>query len=171
MKKEKMFTKWILISVLTALFMIPSQTAFAAWSVSYSNENFSRQQHSNKRHYKKSHKRHYKKSYFNGHNNHRRTKYFNGHKRHLHYTYPPLLSFGINLGHNRYVYEPPRTKVIYQDQMDNSLYQEFIIKIRNSTGGFTEILIKKYAGGYFGPQGEYYAEFPKVSQLKAMYVK
>lgn len=171
MKEENIFSKWILITVLTALFLMPNQTAFAARSVSYSNENFSKQQHSDKRHYNRSGNRHYKKSYFNGHKKHRRNNHYNRHKRNRHYRYPGLFSFGIQLGHDPHVYERTRTQVIYEGQVESSLYQEFVIKIRNSTGGFTDILIKRSESGFLGPQGEYYDEFPKVSQLRAMYVK
>jgi len=47
----------------------------------------------------------------------------------------------------------------------------FPIDIPNSNGGHTTVVIKKSGNGYVGPQGEFYATFPKVAQLKAMYVK
>ena len=47
----------------------------------------------------------------------------------------------------------------------------FSINVPNNSGGYTTVVIKKSGKGYVGPQGEFYAEFPKVAQLKAMYVK
>jgi len=45
----------------------------------------------------------------------------------------------------------------------------FPVNVPNDRGGFTTVMIKKSGNGFVGPQGEFYAEFPKVSQLKAMY--
>lgn len=47
----------------------------------------------------------------------------------------------------------------------------FNVNIPNDNGGFTLVVIKKAERGYTGPQGEFYAEFPKVAQLKEMYGK
>lgn len=47
----------------------------------------------------------------------------------------------------------------------------FTVNIPNDKGGYTAVVIKKSGKGYAGPQGEFYPEFPKVSQLKAMYGK
>ena len=47
----------------------------------------------------------------------------------------------------------------------------FPVNVPNNAGGYTTVLIKKSGNGYVGPQGEFYASFPSVSQLKAMYVK
>jgi len=45
------------------------------------------------------------------------------------------------------------------------------INVPNNKGGYTAVLLKKSGNGYVGPQGEFYAEFPKVSQLQVMYGK
>ena len=45
------------------------------------------------------------------------------------------------------------------------------INIPNNKGGYTAVLLKKSGKGYVGPQGEFYSEFPKVSQLQAIYGK
>jgi len=45
------------------------------------------------------------------------------------------------------------------------------INVPNDKGGYTAVVLKKSGNGYTGPQGEYYPEFPKVSQLKMMYGK
>jgi len=47
----------------------------------------------------------------------------------------------------------------------------FTINIPNNSGGFTAVVIKESGNGYVGPQGEFYAEFPKVAQLKVLYGK
>jgi len=47
----------------------------------------------------------------------------------------------------------------------------YSINIPNNKGGFTAVVIKKSGHGFIGPQGEYYSEFPKVSQLQVMYGK
>jgi len=45
------------------------------------------------------------------------------------------------------------------------------INVPNDKGGYTSVLLKRSGNGFTGPQGEFYAEFPKVSQLKLMYGK
>lgn len=47
----------------------------------------------------------------------------------------------------------------------------FTINIPNDKGSFTPVVLKKSGKGFIGPQGEFYADFPKVSQLQAMYGK
>ena len=47
----------------------------------------------------------------------------------------------------------------------------FPVNIPNNSGGYTKVFIKKSGNGYVGPQGEFYATFPTVAQLKAMYGK
>lgn len=48
---------------------------------------------------------------------------------------------------------------------------EFTVNIPNDRGGYTAVVIKRSGNGFIGPQGEFYPEFPKVSQLKVMYGK
>ena len=48
---------------------------------------------------------------------------------------------------------------------------EFTINVPNSGGSFTPVVIRRSGNGYTGPQGEFYPQFPSVSQLKAMYGK
>lgn len=45
------------------------------------------------------------------------------------------------------------------------------VNIPNNKGGYTAVILKASGKGFVGPQGEFYAEFPKVSQLKLMYGK
>jgi hypothetical protein len=47
----------------------------------------------------------------------------------------------------------------------------FTVNIPNSNGGYTAVTLKRSGSGFTGPQGEYYSEFPKVEQLRAMYEK
>ncbi|MBF0570293.1 MAG: hypothetical protein HQL12_00330 [Candidatus Omnitrophica bacterium] len=47
----------------------------------------------------------------------------------------------------------------------------FVINIPNGKGGFTAVILKRSGKGFTGPQGEFYSEFPKVSQLQVMYGK
>lgn len=49
--------------------------------------------------------------------------------------------------------------------------ESFTINIPNSKGGYTSVTLKRSGSGYTGPQGEYYSDFPKVEQLRAMYEK
>jgi len=49
--------------------------------------------------------------------------------------------------------------------------ESFTVNIPNDKGGFTPVMIKRSGAGFVGPQGEFYAEFPKVAQLQAMYGK
>jgi hypothetical protein len=47
----------------------------------------------------------------------------------------------------------------------------FPVNVPNNSGGYTTVVVKKSGNGYVGPQGEFYATFPSVSQLKTMYTK
>jgi hypothetical protein len=47
----------------------------------------------------------------------------------------------------------------------------FTVNVPNDKGGYTAITLKRVGNGFVGPQNEYYSEFPRVSQLKAMYGK
>ncbi|MDE1920863.1 MAG: hypothetical protein KGJ09_02475 [Candidatus Omnitrophica bacterium] len=45
------------------------------------------------------------------------------------------------------------------------------VNVPNGKGGYTPVVLKKSGSGFVGPQGEFYARFPKVSQLETMYGK
>ena len=49
--------------------------------------------------------------------------------------------------------------------------EAFTVNIPNAKGGYTPVVLKRSGNGFVGPQGEYYAEFPKIEQLKVMYGK
>ncbi len=56
---------------------------------------------------------------------------------------------------------------LVQDQSIDS----FMIHVLNDNGGYTVVVIKRSGSGFVGPQGEYYTQFPSMSQLKVMYGK
>ena len=45
------------------------------------------------------------------------------------------------------------------------------LNIPNDKGGYNAVVLKPSGKGYVGPQGEFYPEFPRISQLKLMYGK
>ena len=48
----------------------------------------------------------------------------------------------------------------------------YTVNIPNEkSGGYTEVTLKRTAKGFIGPQGEFYPEFPRLSQLNTMYGK
>jgi len=49
--------------------------------------------------------------------------------------------------------------------------ESFTVNIPNSRGGYTAVTLKRSGNGFIGPQGEYYADFPSVEQLRTMYGK
>ncbi|MBF0505042.1 MAG: hypothetical protein HQL14_08075 [Candidatus Omnitrophica bacterium] len=51
------------------------------------------------------------------------------------------------------------------------LQDSFTVNVPSDKGGYAAVVIKKSGNGFVGPQGEFYSEFPKVSQLKVMYGK
>jgi len=64
-----------------------------------------------------------------------------------------------------------QAKTAVQSIFTTSSEGSFTVNVPNSQGSYTAVEIRKAAGGYIGPQGEFYADFPKVEQLKAMYAK
>lgn len=83
------------------------------------------------------------------------------------------------------VYEQPEPVVVEQPQqivvttpppvpvstVPVDSQESFPVNIPNNSGGYTTVVLKKSGNGYVGPQGEFYATFPSVAQLKTMYVK
>jgi len=47
----------------------------------------------------------------------------------------------------------------------------FPINVPNNNGSYITLVIKRSGNGYVGPQGEFYAQFPSIAQLKVMYAK
>lgn len=68
------------------------------------------------------------------------------------------------------VYAQPQQVVVTQPYV-NGGQDTFPVNVPNNSGGYITVVIKRSGNGYVGPQGEFYAQFPAVSQLKAMYAK
>ena len=49
--------------------------------------------------------------------------------------------------------------------------ESFTINIPTVKGGYQAVTLKRSGDGFIGPQGEFYADFPRISQLKEMYGK
>jgi len=47
----------------------------------------------------------------------------------------------------------------------------YTVNVPNDKGGYNAVILKQSGKGFVGPQGEFYDEFPKISQLKLMYGK
>jgi hypothetical protein len=47
--------------------------------------------------------------------------------------------------------------------------ESYTVNVPNVQGGYTAIVIKQSGDGYVDPQGEYYPQFPSVSQLQNVY--
>jgi hypothetical protein len=67
------------------------------------------------------------------------------------------------------VSQPVNTVVTTQAPVYNQ--DSFPVNIPNNSGGYTSVVIRRSGNGYVGPQGEFYAQFPSVAQLKVMYGK
>ena len=66
------------------------------------------------------------------------------------------------------VAQPTPTQITVVSSATDEMYT---LNIPNDKGGYAAVTIKRSGNGFTGPQGEFYAEFPKVAQLKAMYAK
>lgn len=69
------------------------------------------------------------------------------------------------------VYAQPAPVVVTQPVPTVGTTQVFPVNIPNNIGGYTTVLIRRSGNGYVGPQGEFYPQFPTVTQLKVMYGK
>lgn len=79
------------------------------------------------------------------------------------------------------VVEPPSVVIIEEPVTErevvmtkptrNNDQDSFTVNISNNRGGYTAVVLKRSGGGFIGPQGEFYPDFPKVEQLKLMYAK
>ncbi len=69
------------------------------------------------------------------------------------------------------IVSPPQQVVVAAPPAPVSAQGSFPVNIPNSNGSYTTIVITRSGNGYVGPQGEFYATFPSVAQLKAMYAK
>lgn len=91
------------------------------------------------------------------------------------YTYNGVYYTRVPEGYE--VVQPPAQVIVEPTMVAVSpvaqkMQDEFTINIPNTTGsGYASVMIKRSGTGFTGPQGEYYAEFPKIVQLQAMYGK
>jgi len=46
-----------------------------------------------------------------------------------------------------------------------------VVKLYNTDGSSTNVVLERAGKGFIGPQGEYYPELPRMEQLKVMYGK
>ena len=68
-------------------------------------------------------------------------------------------------------YYYPAQYVIPQAVTSSAQEDSFVVNVANDRGGYTAVTIRRSGNGFIGPQGEYYTQFPNVSQLKVMYGK
>ncbi len=66
------------------------------------------------------------------------------------------------------VVDEPQTVYTYTVPMQAE-GDTFILNIPNYRGGYTPVVIRRSGSGFVGPQGEYYAGFPSMEQLRIMY--
>ena len=64
-----------------------------------------------------------------------------------------------------YVVVPPPTLVQSPVQTPETI----TVNVPNSRGGYTAVVLRRAGYRFLGPQGEYYADFPTVNQLRALY--
>ena len=60
---------------------------------------------------------------------------------------------------------------IVQTTPQNTQGESFTVNVPNYKGSYTPVTMTRSGTGFTGPQGEYYADFPKIKQLKEMYGK
>ena len=68
-----------------------------------------------------------------------------------------------------YIQEPET--IIPSSTPGVELVDSITVNIPNYRGSYTPVTLKRSGSGFIGPQGEFYTEFPKVSQLIVMYGK
>ena len=69
-----------------------------------------------------------------------------------------------------YVQPPPAVQTVVVPAAPAA--GEYSLYLPNSDGTtYTAVVVRRKNNGYVGPQGEFYPEFPRVEQLRAMYGK
>ncbi len=143
--------------------------------------------HDHKDDSKFSHKDHHQKRF--DHQHHHRA--VNHHNYYVYYTYLPaptavsVGSFVTILPEDYQTFILHNQKYYYSDGIyyiemfqgyqvvAQPLFEDdvsFPVNIPTEQGGYAQVVLKKSGQGFIGPQGEFYPEFPKVAQLKAMYL-
>ena len=74
--------------------------------------------------------------------------------------------YKVVIGPSVYAQHSP---VIIAQPVTVNAQDSFPINIPNNNGSYNTVIIKKTGNGFIGPQGEFYAQFPSVSQLRMMY--
>ena len=69
------------------------------------------------------------------------------------------------------VFETARADAVIPSAPINHSEEFISVNVPNKNGGYTAVDVKRTENGFLGPQGEFYAEFPRVDQLKVMYGK
>jgi hypothetical protein len=85
--------------------------------------------------------------------------------------FSPIVINGITYYTNNgiyYLFTPKGYQVIANPIEVNAV---FTVNVPNSQGSYIPVIIKKSGNGYIGPEGEFYPQFPTVSQLKTVYGK
>jgi len=83
--------------------------------------------------------------------------------------YYVLTDHGYRLVPQPVVYAQPEQAIVTQPPANNQ--GSFTVNVPNNSGGYTAVVVTRSGNGYVGPQGEFYATFPTVAQLRAMYGK
>ncbi len=78
---------------------------------------------------------------------------------------------GVYYIYTQYGYQAVANPTVASAPVSVDTADSFTINVPNNKGGYTTVVLKRSGNGYIGPQGEYYSEFPKVSQLRLMYGK
>jgi len=68
-----------------------------------------------------------------------------------------------------YIHTPSGYQVVTQPVQSAPAANAFTVNIPNNGGGYTSVVLKRSGNGFVGPQGEFYSQFPNVSQLRSMY--
>ncbi|MDE2026993.1 MAG: hypothetical protein KGJ11_00450 [Candidatus Omnitrophica bacterium] len=99
--------------------------------------------------------------------------YYDPYYYHYHYYdpyyYPP--EYVVASPEPVIVTQPVQQVVVTQPAALVIAQDTFTINVPNDKGGYTSVVIRRSGNGYVGPQGEFYSDFPKVSQLRMMYGK
>ena len=67
------------------------------------------------------------------------------------------------------VVTPPPSAVTLNSAAVEAPEKTVVVNVPNPNGSYIPVTLQKYSDGYIGPRGEYYADYPTIEQLKAMY--
>lgn len=178
------------VTLFAALFLFMPQTAMAKSGKSDHWE-------SGSSHYGNKHHKHYKHHKHHSYYKHKHHHHYPSYGKIIFNL--PHSSVSIILGGKKYYYgegiyyhkkhhyyvvaEPPGVLVspppviVYADKPAPAPYeiegvQYITVNVPNKKGGYTAVTLKKTdSEGFIGPQGEFYHEFPSISELKTIYAQ